>query len=262
MFTGKMTTESTPERVYAMYSIVKDQKSIRQQDLKRLIEPEKLFIKTSYFNQTLTCAKELGLVKVNDDKIELTKAEQTISSMADFRIYVIEKMNDLSSSTFYRVTNALVNLDEDAYKAKLSDVETIQKINGVISGNVDNKEMNAWRLWIPFMQMGYIHNNIFIPNAYGFIKTLLPVLSLEKGKEYPFEEFMRAFNQHGGAILTENYRERNLNIAMSHGLRMLDENREIDLLEDNDRIVSYTLYPMALQKKKNITGFVYKGVNS
>ena len=262
MFTGKMKTESTPERVYALYSIVRGQKSINRIELKKLIEPEELSKKTPYFSETKNCAKELGLIMENDDVIELSNKGKMLSSMADLRLYVIEKMNDLGTSTFYRVTNALVNLNEEAYKVELSKPEMIQMIKEVIGGNVDNMEMNAWRLWIPFMQIGYIHRNTFIPNAYGFIKTLLPVLSMEKGKEYSFEEFMRVFNQHGGAILTENYKKGNLNMAMSNGLRMLDENDEIDLLEDNDRIASHTLFPMAFQKKKNITGFVYKGVKS
>ena len=62
MFVGNMVTEAIPARVFALYKIVENKKSIPRNELQALMEPPEIYEGTSYFSVIFKTATELKLV--------------------------------------------------------------------------------------------------------------------------------------------------------------------------------------------------------
>lgn len=268
MFRGNMVTEPIPARVYALYKIVEKHNGISRTDLQNLMEPAELSKKsdgsqtTSYFGPTLACARELNLVDSQDNAITTQVEKGTIKTIQDMKKHAILMLRNFKDEQFYKTSNAVLNMNENVFKmGGMSDTAMTDYLSSQTGETINNVRMNGWRFWAEFLGLGYVPSaTVFIPNAYRFVKVILAESGLEKNKEYLIEDFVSTINKYGSVLTENSQNNRVLNMAFSNALRELHDNREIELLRQNDRPVSYQLYPSQLFEPNPVTAVVYKGV--
>ena len=268
MFRGNMVTEPIPARVYALFKIVEKHNGINRTDLMNLMEPADLNKKTdgtqatSYFGPTLMCARELNLVDSQDNAITIQVEKGRIKTIYDLKKYVILMLNSFKDEQFYKTSNVVLNMNENVFKmGGMSDTTMTDYLSSKTGETINNVRMNGWRFWAEFLGLGYVPSaSVFIPNAYRFVKVILAESDLEKNKEYLIEDFISIINKYGSILTDNSDNYRTLNMAFSNALRELHDQREIELLSQNDRPVSYQLYPSKLFGPSSVTAVVYKGV--
>lgn len=260
---NKMATEPIPARVFALYKLVQDRESIGRSNLKELMEPKKLNQgKTSYFNRILETAQELGLIKESDNYLSPIISKKDISTISDFRYYVIGKMESLSDTNFYKVTSAILNNNEEFLKlGKISDTGVISMLQKEIKISFSADELRGWRFWAQFMGFGYMHDMHFLPNAYVFVKYVLPRCGWSEGQSIPVEEFLDRIGSCYKELITITPKYNCLNMAFSNALRELHCFGEIELQNNKDRQESKILYPSNDSSYFNdpVTDVIYKG---
>ena len=268
MFKGNMVTEAIPARVYALYRIVADNDGIRRTDLQNMMEPPTLKkkesgkSKTSYFNEVLTCASELQLVEVKDNSVWVLITPARLSDIHDMRLTAIRNLSEFHDTQFYKVTKSILEMNEKVFEmGGLSDLKMVDYLTKETGENITNVRMNAWRFWAEFYGFGYVPSaGIFIPNAYRFLKSILSISDLKVNTEYSFADFLANINIYGSILTEANTDIHTLNMALSNGLRQLEQNKEIELLAQNDRPVNYSLYPSKSFHISMVTAVIYKGV--
>lgn len=267
MFRGNMVTESIPARVYALYKIVEKHNGISRTDLMSLMEPSELSKKsdgtqaTSYFGPTLVCARELNLVDSQDNAITTQIEKGKIKTIQDMKKHAIIMLNSFKDEQFYKTSNAVFNMNDNVFKmGGMSDTAMTDYLSAKTGETINNIRMNGWRFWAEFLGLGYVPSaTVFIPNAYRFVKVILSESNFEKNKEYLIEDFVSVINKYGSVLTDNSENNRILNMAFSNALRQLHDNREIELLNQNDRL-GYQLYYSQLFSPNSVTAVVYKGV--
>lgn len=261
MFIGNMVTEAIPARVFALYTIVASKNGISRSELKELMEPSGIFVGSSYFNTVLNTAVELKLIEIQDNYVSLLVSKENMKSIDDFRLYVISKLEYYEGEQFYRCTNAIVNLDDKIFKhSSVAESEMLSFLSDYSGQQVTAPMARGWRFWAQFIGIGYMNEMAFLPNAYTFIKQVMKLMELEKGKEYQMDEFMAKFNQYGRILTANAKKERYLNLALSNGFRELHDNGEIVLKYISDQEANWSLYPSAEAYKQPVQAIIYKGV--
>ena len=257
MFIGKMGPEPIPARVYALYKIVKNAGEIKKDEIRKKMEHKISDGGTSYFPMIYNTAVELDIIK-NDDS-GMTKITHNFDSINDFKKYVcllLEK--NFNDSHFYKTTRAIISMNKEVLDEKLTNNNFINKIQNLTKENIDENEMRGWRFWAKFLGFGYEHDMYFLPNAYIFLRTILPECELEKGVEMPIDIFINKVEKYGKILFEENKKE--LSLCLSAALRELHENKEIKLVYQNDQGKGVTLYPSNRYFSQPVTSIVYKGV--
>lgn len=261
---NKMATEPIPARVFALYKLVQDKGSIRRQDLKDLMEPTELNQgKTSYFNSVVIAAQELGLIKESDGFLSSLIDKKEIKTIADFRYYVIGKMEQLSDGDFYKVTGTILNCNEKILQlGKVSDTGVRSMLQSRIGTNFSAPELRGWRFWAQFMGFGYIQDIKFLPNAYVFVKNILPRCGWEKNESIPIGEFLDQIGSFYKELVKISPSGNCLNMSFSSALRELHDFGEIELHNNKDRQESRILYPLKDSSFFNapVTDVIYREV--
>lgn len=263
MFIGNMVTEAIPPRVFALYRIVETKKSIRRSELQAMMEPPELREDntSAYFSIVLKAAIELKLVDNKDNVILLHNPDDQIRTMDEFRRYVISIMPSFESEQFWRCSNVIVNMNEKIFEySSISDSDMLGYLSNRLGQQISASMIRGWRFWAQFLGFGYMNNFAFLPNAYLYVKNVLLLSNLERGKEYGVEEFMTCFSRYGKIILPLSVGDRNLNISMSSALRELHDNGEIVLKTGSDREANWTLFPSKDFFNQPISSIVFKGV--
>lgn len=261
MFIGNMVTEAIPARVFALYKIVASKNGILRSDLKELMEPSGIEGGSSYFNTVLNTAVELKLVEIQDNYVSLLVSKEEMKSIDDLRLYVISKLENYENEQFYICTNAIVNLDEKIYKyPSVADSGMLTFLSESAGQQVTAPMARGWRFWAQFLGIGYMNEMVFLPNAYIFIKHVIKLMDLEKGKEYQMDDFMAKFNQYGRVLTANSKKDRYLNIALSSGLRELHDNGEIVLKYISDQEANWSMFPSSESYRQPIQAIIYKGV--
>lgn len=242
MFGNKMHTPAIPERVYALCKAVRN-KEIAEKDLRELLEPSHLGGKTVYFGAVRTAAIQLGLINIKDDAISLAVAKDNILSIESMRKYINLNLENLKGSLFYDVSKAYFSMGIDVLKyesvSKMCDL-----VGKMINRKVDEDDMRAWRFWVSFLGMGYMHDMLMLPNASTMISDIIDGRQLKKNVEYTMTEFMNEIRPYCNIILENVEEENKFNYGFSNGLRLLHDQGKINLQHKLDRGDMWFLYPL------------------
>lgn len=261
MFTGNMVTEAIPTRVYSLYRIATSKKDVTRTEAQTRMEPPEIYGgSSSYFSKVLKAATELKLLDVQDNVLIPLVPKEQLKDITDFRKYTNSKLNLFVDEQFFKVTNVIVNMNEEIYKYAVSDAYMLKLLTDRLGTQISNQMALGWRFWAQFLGFGYMNNTSFLPNAYVFVKDVLELLNLEKNKDYQIDEFMHLFEQYGEILSGNLQPERNMNIALSSALRQLHDNKEIELKYRSDAESRWILYPSMEQFNDQIASIVYKGV--
>lgn len=258
MFTGNMVTEAIPARVYSLYKIATSKKEISRAEVQGLMEPEGIYEGNSYFSTILKAATELRLVEIQDNIVVPLVIQ--IRTIEEFRLYVISKLDGFEDGQFYKCTNTIVNMNESVYQYSISGAEMLKILTSQVGQQINESMARGWRFWSRFLGFGYVHDMIFLPNAYVFVKDIIKLLELEKKEKYKIDDFMIRFNQYGKILSGNLQPEKNMNIALSSALRALHDNGEIELVYSSDAESRWILYPSSETFNEQIASIIYKGV--
>lgn len=242
--------EPIPERVFSIIQIVADKGPIDEKELDSILIPSKLnTARTSYFHPVFETAKELGLIGYNEEKIVFTGRKDDIKSLTDFRLFCNSVVFKDNTSDFYKIISCFLEANDEwlSYGSVTSD-EVIRLINtetGIPSGTLRKAAIPGIRFWINFLGFGFFNESdmVFLPNMYTALKDFMALGSLEKGNEYSVEEFFDNLHS-GSAVALKNAKASlTLNLAMSNALRLLHDNKEIELKKHLDSEKIWHLFP-------------------
>lgn len=251
MFFNHIKTEPIPERVFSISQIVADKGHIEEKELDNTLIPKKLSTaKTSYFRPVFDTAVELGLIAKNEDnELVFSGNKENIKSLSSFRLFCNSKVFSNSSTEFYKIISCFLAANDTwlKYGSVTTSNEVIRIINaetGIPSLKLEKDVILGVRFWINFLGFGYFHENdkIFFPNMYIALKDFMILGNLEKGKEYSVEEFLNNVHE-GSNVALKNAREtHSLNLAISNALRLLHDNKEIELKKHLDSEIKWNLF--------------------
>ena len=238
MFFSAIKTEPIPERVVSISQIVSDKGPIDEKVLESILIPSKLnTAKTSYFRPVFDTAKELDLIGYDEDKkVVFTGKKDDIKSLANFRLFCNSKVFSDNSMEFYKIISCFLAANDEwlNYGSITTSAEVIRLINaetGIPSLKLEKDVLLGVRFWINFLGFGFFQeqSKVFLPNMYTALKDFMILGNFEKGKEYSVEEFLDNLHS-GSAVALKNARlSQTLNLAMSNALRLLHDNKEIEL---------------------------------
>lgn len=244
MFSNKMVTPATPERVYTLCKIV-EKKPLSVTEVRSKMEPDFLSsTSTAYFQDYRNAAEELGLISISDNFISLATASENISSIQALRSFANLQMEKFHDGQFYKVTQSYFSLGDKVF-TKDKNLSNLAPEMTILTGvPVDAMAMRAWRFWVSFLGFGYLQDMFFIPNAKVFLGDIISKLPLEKGKIYAFSEFIQLIQPYAQIAIGASPSDRQLNYGVSCGLRTLHDMGIIKLEHIMDYQDIWNLYPM------------------
>ena len=214
MFGNRMQTSAIPERVYALCREVAS-RSMDENTLKLLLEPQNLGGKTTYFGTVKTAAEQLQLINTKENTISLAVDKDVVKSMDNMRHYINMHLELVSDSLFYLVTQGYLEMGTDVFchksVSKMSDV-----MGRYIGVKVIEDDMRAWRFWMAFLGFGYMHEpqagaaGILLPNTAIFLRDIIESLKLNKKTEYRIDEFVDVIMPYAKIALQMLWKPRHL----------------------------------------------------
>lgn len=244
MFGNKMKTAAIPERVYTICCVL-IKKSLGKAELKEAVEP-KVYQEgsTSYFIDAYEAALELELIYEIETMVHLNIEAKHLIDMHNFRKLIMPLAFNKKTSMFYKVTKAYLNANEEVfgYMGFSTMNRFIQeKIEEPM--NITKDDMLAWRFWSSFLGLGILHNDsILIPNMYKQLADVLEIIECESGKEYTAGEFLAMLIPYCSFAIDLNKTDKQLNLGLSNGLRMLHDMGKIEIKNELDAIGVWHLY--------------------
>lgn len=251
MFEDRMKTSAIPERVYALCQAVKN-RSMKENDLRELLEPSDLGGPTKYFGSVRDAARQLGLISVKEGEISLAVESKQAISYDAMREYIIGNIDSISDGLFFAVSREYVSMNEQIFKYKsVSDAALVEHMSKTIGLPVYEDDMRAWRFWASFLGLGNLHDMILLPNMRQYLKSALAVTKLKKGEECTFTEFILAIKPYAEIGLSDIDSNKKINMAMSNGLRALHDEGVIQLSHKLDSGDMWFLYKAELHVIKS-----------
>ena len=245
MFTDKMDTMAIPERVFLLYSMVKE-RSIDNSKLRDRVMPGNQKNNTDYYSHTRKCAEELNLISINDNTISINKKVPELQSIKDMRLYINNNLELFKNGNFYRATQGVLNSDISEIEQLKSTEDWQTKLSGLAGRNIDDKETNGWKFWITFLGFGVNPSRTgisFLLNAAIFLEDIICSTNLDLNKEYQMDDFMERIIPKANILLGDT-KSSVLNYSASSGLRSLHDLGFIKLQHGLDKGHAWTLDKM------------------
>lgn len=243
MFREKMKTPAIPERVYTLCKIV-EKKPLPVKELKNKMEPDYLQQSTSYFSDYREAAEELGLISIADETAELAVSPSVVRSLADMRRYVNGRLEAFADGQFYRVTKAYYGWGVKVLHGEQNVANLAPALEQELGVSLDAKAMRAWRFWIAYLGLGYLHDMFIVPNADGFLHDLISCADFEKKRTYSFGEFIERILPCAKIVIDGEPSNRQLNYGVSNGLRTLHDAGILRMEHILDQEDIWSLYPL------------------
>lgn len=246
-----MVTSAVPERVYTLCKIV-EKKPVSNAELKNMMEPGYLNQTTSYYSTYRDAAEELKLITISDNMVSLAVDPSVVETIFTMRKYVNGILSEFKTSQFYQVTQSYFEMGS----AVLNGEKSLTSLNLIMSDrlnrSVDAMAMRAWRFWVAFLGFGNLHDMFFIPNTAEFLKDVISMAEIEKGRLYSFSDFIALIRPYCDIVIDSDPANRQLNYGVSNGLRILHDAGiiKLDYILDQEDI--WNLYPMKIHKFSRI----------
>ncbi len=245
----------TPERVLAICRLI-SQGNFSFQELFRLVELDKESkCEEESIRKSIEAAEELKLIGKKGEKYYLLVDESTLESAQSFRKTVSPMIFSNSKSTFYKLTEWYVAHSELTQSLnRFDDFAAIAAKTGVES--VSENDVLGWRFWMRFLGHAYQYNRTLIPNMYIRIGDMLD--NIEPGTKMTCSQFLTWIKTNIPEAASSCSNE-GLSLAVSNGLRSLNEVERINLISTMDA-VKICLYPMAGVELNDFSDVIIKEI--
>lgn len=224
----------TPERVYALGRLVANRPYSRS-DLYKDLCISDVFGEGNQdiFGHTLNVAQELELIKSHDTDFSLCCDRVAIQDYSSFRKHSARIAFSRQNGTFFQTTSLYLELAEEVLKASgWGDVATIFNEHGGL--NLKDNDMLGWRFWVSFLGIGYLHQDMLIPNVFTRIKDVLEHQDdFKVGESVPINRFWGWLEAQCPEVKNSR-KEFRLGLGVSNGLRVLKDRGYINLISQPD----------------------------
>lgn len=249
MFQGRIETMPIPERVYELCRIIADTPAPLK-DIREKTEPSQINVSsTAYFGSILTAAKELNLVDdSNDQALTYIGDRQLLRDIRTFRRYCNSVVYQDTQTLFYQIAQCF--LDSDLKWMQYGSLTSENVMNDIRHNTniqtVYQDQLRGMRFWISFLGFGAIHEKgtsmVFLPNMYTALKDFLVMTKPELKQEYTVSEFCDLLMPYAHVALHNAKESHRFNYAMSAALRMMHDNKEIQMKRIPDSREIWNLY--------------------
>lgn len=240
MFKNNMTPNSLPERVFQVGTYL-SKNAASLSDIRKYFTLDEG--KSDAVSDTLTAARELDLLTESGNNYALNVSPEVFKSMDSFRLYCNSKVFADHNDLFYRVTQVMLNLYESKEGRSYTGISfTSSKFENymrdrVLSMNNISQNMRGWRFWASFLGLGVITKPnkdafVFMPNMYVNLKDAITNSNIPSGT-YTIREFLSYVEPYCSVAFPENGNMQ-LNLAMSNGLRCLNDLKDAIVTSEND----------------------------
>lgn len=248
MFADRMFTEAIPERVYALCRLL-EKEPLSIDDAREKMEPQFLRKmedkgKTSYFQRYLYAAIELELIVNIDGTLSLSVDRSFLKNMDIFKCYVITKLENHKSGLFYRVTKEYMNNGLELCMKYNNISDSVKYFSKILNCKVVEDDMRAWRFWVSFLGVAYVNDMNVIPNAADFLWNLIKTYEIPKNKKYAMTDFINELRPYCNILIDSDSLTKELNIAVSNGLRTLHDQKKIKMEHIMDSQDLWTMIQM------------------
>ena len=265
-FIDRITNNMTPKRVYALCKLSYN-RNLSKKEIKEYMQPQILNNNYNAIDEVLRFSFSGGLIENKEDIIKCNLSASEIEKPNQFRYYIANKaLNDKNliftrfSSWYIARGNKVYN---DSPETLIRDFDKEINIKG--EKNIYNKtNLVAWKTWANFLGLGFEHNGVLIPNLSIRLKDIIENNNFEKNSNYVFTNFLNKVNQYaqeidGGQIFENNLgdsdkADKNLSLALSNGLRILEEKSLIELKSIPDTLDKWHL----VRPQKDISDIIIK----
>lgn len=240
MFKDKMKTPAIPERVFTLCKIV-EKGDINKTDLKNKMEPDFVDNTSAYFRDYYEAAEELNLISESDGMVSLAVDKEVIKSTESLRKFINGNLENFKDGHFYKMTKAYFSSSSDVLYGETNIAASAGEYSAKAGIQLDAPSLRAWRFWVTFLGLAYLHEMFVMPNASVFLHDVIEITQLKKGEKYAFGDFVDAISPYCGIIIDPN--KRVLNYGASCGLRTLHDAGIIQMEHILDQEDIWSLYP-------------------
>lgn len=266
-FIDRITNNMTPKRVYALCKLSYN-RNITRKEVKEYMQPQILNNTENAINEVLRFSLKGGLVKESKAGfIKCNLSHSQINNFNSFRYYIANKSLNDPDLIFSRFSSWYIARGNKVYNDSPEVLirEFDKEINVSSEKNIYNKtNLVAWRTWANFLGLGFIHNGKLIPNLAVRIKDVIKNNNFKEKNDYVFTDFINKLNKHakeidGGEIFIKNQGDINkdnkeISLALSNGLRILEEKDLIEMRSVSDSLDRWHL----IEPEKDISDIIIK----
>lgn len=224
----------TPERVFALSRLIASQASDREELYQRLCMPAIHGDNSEIFRYTLNVAQELELIYERDGVYSLCVEQDVLSNYNAFRKYASFTALSRTDTIYFRTTSLYIRLAQDVLKC--SSWGAVANLFNQHGMELSDNDMLGWRFWTAFFGLGYLHQNILIPNSCIRIRDVLEEQTqFQDGETVAVAHFF-PWLESQCPELKAGREDTRLGLALSNGLRTLDLQGVIKLISQPDAV--------------------------
>ncbi len=244
----------TPERVLAICRLVEGI-PCDQNELYKLSQLGDEGISEEAVSHSVQVAKELGLIKDKNGKFVLAIDSNALDSAISFRRMIAPIIFAQTSSTFFKLTEWFIaNSDKVLELSKFDEYAAEASKAGL--DTVTENDVLGWRFWMRFLGHAYQYNKTLIPNMN--IRLADAMVNLPRDTHMTCTQFVLWLKEHVPEAAA-SCDEGSLPLAISNGLRTLQDEGKIELIAVKDAIRT-SLYPLRGVDKNDFSDIVVKEV--
>ena len=222
----------TPERVLAICRLV-EKNSYSTPVLFRAcaLDPD-VPSSDEYIRRSIEASEELSLITKVDNKYKLNIASTDLVSTAAFRKAILPLIFSKKDSTFFKLTEWYIkNADRAMSLNRFDEFAADAAKTGVDS--ITENDVLGWRFWMRFLGFAYQYNKTLIPNMKVRLENALS--EIDTNTRMTCTQFVSWLKQHvpeAAAACSDTQ----LPLAVSNGLRTLENEGKIELISTRDAI--------------------------
>ena len=236
----KMRPGPTPERVLAVCRLVNQGRgSYTIQDLDRLCGlDEDAKTNDEAIRSSTDAAEELEFIeKSNDQKYRLKTDQKNIESANAFRKAVSCAAFRDKDSTFFKLTSWFISHSDEMFSYLTDLAISLQLLAKSEAGlqSLTENDVLGWRFWMRFLGIAYQYKGTLIPNMKIRLEDAFELGKVPKDTCMNCIQFVSWLKENlpeAAAACTE----RQLPLAISNGLRILNSEKKIELISTMDAV--------------------------
>lgn len=235
----RMRPGATPERILSIVRMIQQEPMGQIEVAKKCELNENVPTVSEGIRYTIAAAEELGLIENHEGKYRFISETSVISSPTHFRQYVASKVLTKENSTFFKVTEWFVASNQAVLQLSKFGTFAAEIAKSGID-HVDENDVLGWRFWMRFLGIAYQYQTTLIPNM--CIRLQDAMRKFSSGQEISCTEFL-VWLKKNVPEAASSCSKNGLCLAVSSGLRTLQEMGKIDIFSANDAEKVY-LYPL------------------
>lgn len=245
----------TPERVLAICRLLEGN-TYDQTELYKLSQLSDEGTSEEAVNHSIQAAKELALIKEENGKYVLAANPVSLESAKSFRRMVAPVIFARSNSTFFKLTEWFIANSDKVLELSKFDEYAAEASKAGLESLTEN-DVLGWRFWMRFLGHAYQYNKTLIPNMNVRLEDAMA--DLPGDTHMTCSQFVMWLKEHVPEAAS-SCNEGTLPLAVSNGLRTLQDEGKIEMIATKDAIRT-GLYPLRGVDKNDFSDIVIKEVS-